>query len=107
MFALSQLSVLERERLFKTLRINITHHSNAIEGLTLSFGETKALLESGKTANNKPIDEQLVVLGFANAYDVIIREASDKSRILESSFIKDIHYLIFENAFKVMLHLVG
>lgn len=107
MFALSQLSVLERERLFKTLRINITHHSNAIEGLTLSFGETKTLLESGKTANNKPLDEQLVVWGFANAYDVIIREASDKSRILESSFIKDIHYLIFENAFKVMPHLVA
>lgn len=56
MFVLSQLSVLERERFFKTLRINITHHSNAIEGLTLSFGETKTLLESGKTANNKPLD---------------------------------------------------
>ena len=42
---------------------------------------------------------------FANAYDVIIRETSDNSRILESSFIKDIYYLIFENAFKVMVHL--
>lgn len=103
---LSELSVLERESLFKILRISITHHSNAIEGISLSFGETKVLLETGKTANNKPIDEQLIVLGFAEAYDVVIREASDKNKMLDSSFIKDLHYLIFSNAQKVAPHLV-
>lgn len=107
MFILSKLSVLEREKLFKTLRINITHHSNALEGLTLSFGETKTLLEYEKTANNKSLDEQLIVLGFANAYNVVIREANNKNKILDSSFIKDIHYLIFENVMRIMPHLVA
>lgn len=106
MTALSKLSLLEREMLFKTLRISITHHSNAIEGISLNFGETKTLLETGKTANNKPIDEQLVILGFAEAYDVVIREANDKSKILDSSFIKDLHYLIFSNAQRISPNLV-
>lgn len=103
---LSDLSLLQREELFKTLRVSITHHSNAIEGISLSYGETKALLETGKTANNKPLDEQLVILGFAQAYDLIIREANDKNKILDSSFIKDLHFLIFSNAQKICPHLV-
>ncbi|MCR2063063.1 Fic family protein [Campylobacter helveticus] len=103
---LSDLSLLQREELFKTLRVSITHHSNAIEGISLSYGETKTLLETGKTANNKPLDEQLVILGFAQAYDLIIREANDKNKILDSSFIKDLHFLIFSNAQKICPHLV-
>lgn len=103
---LSELSLLEREELFKTLRVSITHHSNALEGTTLNYGETKTLLESGKTADNKPIDEQLIILGFAQAYDVVIREANDKNTTLNSAFIKDLHYLLFTNAQKVATHLV-
>ncbi len=101
MKSLSELSLLQREELFKTLRVSITHHSNALEGISLNYGETKTLLETGKTAHNKPIDEQLIILGFAEAYDMIIREANDKSKILDSSFIKDLHYLIFSNAYKI------
>jgi len=48
-----------------------------MEGTTLSFGETKELLEHGNTAGDKPLSEQLVILGFAKAYDVIIREATN------------------------------
>ena len=98
---LNQLSLKEREKLFRELRVSITHHSNAIEGTTLSFGETKELLEFGYTASHKPLSEQLVILGFAKAYDVIIREASNPNNILNSSFIKDIHSIMFEDAMKV------
>ncbi|PAF44475.1 Fic family protein [Helicobacter sp. 11S02596-1] len=98
---LSELSLLEREELFKTLRVNITHHSNAIEGTTLTYGETKQLLENGITAPNKRMDEQLVILGFAQAYDMVIREASNTNKLLDTSFIKDLHYLIFSNAYKI------
>ena len=98
---LNELSLKEREELFRQLRISITHHSNAIEGTTLSFGETKELLELGHTAGQKPLGEQLVILGFAKAYDVIIREASNKENLIDSSFIKDIHAIIFEDALQV------
>jgi Fic family protein len=98
---LNQLTLKQREELFRQLRISITHHSNAIEGTTLSFGETKELLEHGNTAGEKPLAEQLVILGFAKAYDVIIREATNPHNIIDSSFIKDIHSIMFEDALKV------
>ncbi len=98
---LNELTLKQREKLFRELRVLITHHSNAMEGATLSFGETKELLEHGNTADSKPLAEQLVVLGFAKAYDVIVREASNKDNAIDSSFIKDIHSIMFENAFGV------
>ncbi len=98
---LDELSLKQREELFRQLRISITHHSNAMEGTTLSFGETKELLELGHTAGHKPLGEQLVILGFAKAYDVIVREATNPNNIITSSFIKDIHAITFEDALKV------
>jgi Fic family protein len=98
---LNNLTLKQREKLFRQLRISITHHSNAMEGATLSFGETKELLEHGNTARDKPLYEQLVILGFAKAYDVIVREATNKENIIDSSFIKDIHAIMFEDALKV------
>lgn len=98
---LSSLSLRQKEQLFRELRISITHHSNAIEGISLSFGETKALLENGTTAGGKPLSEQLIVLGFAKAYDVVVREANNPNMKVTSSFIKDLHYVMFEDALKV------
>ncbi len=101
MYKLNKLTLKQREELFRQLRISITHHSNAIEGTTLSFGETKELLELGHTAGHKPLGEQLVILGFAKAYDVIVREAQNPANIIDSNFIKDIHAIMFEDALKV------
>ena len=98
---LNELTLKQREELFRQLRISITHHSNAMEGTTLSFGETKELLVKGNTAKDKPLHEQLVILGFAKAYDVIVREASNKDNVIDSGFIKDIHAIMFEDALKV------
>ena len=98
---LSELTLKQREELFRQLRISITHHSNAMEGTTLSFGETKELLELGRTAGHKPLGEQLVILDFAKAYDVIIREAANKENVIDSDFIKDIHAIMFEDALKI------
>ena len=40
-------------------------------------------------------------MGFAKAYDVIVREATNPHSIIDSSFIKDIHAIMFEDALKV------
>ena len=101
MYQLNELTLKQREELFRQLRISITHHSNAIEGTTLSFGETKELLELGRTAGHKPLGEQLVILGFAKAYDVVVREAQNPANLIDSSFIKDIHTIMFDDALKV------
>ncbi|TSA80802.1 Fic family protein [Helicobacter mehlei] len=98
---LGDLSLLQREQLFRTLRVTLTHHSNAIEGLSLQLGETKQLLDKGLTAPNKPLHEQLIILGFANAYDLVVREASNKDMLLTTDFIKDLHYLLFKTALEI------
>ena len=98
---LNQLTLKQREELFRQLRISITHHSNAMEGTTLSFGETKELLELGHTAGHKPLGEQLVILGFAKAYDVIVRESQNPYNLIDSSLIKDIHAIMFEDTLKI------
>ena len=103
---LSQLSYKEREKLFRRLRISFTYHSSAIEGTTLTFGETKELLEKGYTAGHKPLWEQLVILGHAKAYDMVVREASNPNRILDTEFIKDLHALLFEDALRVVYEYV-
>jgi Fic family protein len=101
MIKLSQLTALEKNDLFARLRTNFTHHSNAIEGISLTFGETKKLLESGMTAGNKPLHEQLIVLGFAEAFDYVVRESSNSSSKLDTSLIKDIHAILFSKALRV------
>jgi len=97
---LSELNIVQRNNIFSVLRVEITHHSNKIEGITLDYGETKKLLENGITAYNKPLSDHLITLGFANAYDEILRNSYSNGK-LTSSYIKDIHTLIFDEALKI------
>lgn len=97
---LSKLSASERRELFAYLRTAITHHSNAMEGVSLTYGETKRLLEDGITAPSKPLSDHLVTLGFANAFDEVVLESYAKQP-LTSSFIKDIHATLFKSALAV------
>lgn len=98
---LSDLTTIQKNDLFNTLRVSLTHHSSAIEGISLTFGETKRLLEYGMTAESKPLHEQLVIIGFASAFDFVIREANNTSSELDSNFIKDIHAILFDKALSV------
>lgn len=97
---LSEINVSDRSNLFDYLRTAITHHSNKIEGITLTYGETENLLKYGTTANNKPLDEQLIILGFAKCYDEVIRSGFANIKIT-SKFIKDLHYLMFKDALEI------
>lgn len=98
---LSELTTIQKNDLYRSLRVSITHHSNAIEGLTLTYGETKKLLETGVTAPNKPLHEQLVILGFADAFDFVVREAENTGHRFDDDFIKDIHAILFDKALKI------
>ncbi|PMC18232.1 Fic family protein [Oligella urethralis] len=94
---LSELTSSERRELFAYLRTAITHHSNAMEGVSLTYGETKRLLEEGFTAPNKPLSDHLIILGFANAFDEVVLESYARQP-LTTSFIKDLHATLFKTA---------
>ncbi len=68
-----------RDALLAQLRNLWTHTSTAIEGNTLTLGETAFVLEEGLTISGKPLKDHEEVVGHARAidfvYDLIRRES--------------------------------
>ncbi len=70
----SFLQSLSKERqlaVLKQLRDLWTHTSTALEGNTLSLGDTHFLLEEGLTVSGKPLKDHQEVVGHAKAIDII------------------------------------
>jgi Fic family protein len=69
-----------RDALLAQLRNLWTHTSTAIEGNTLTLGETAFVLEEGLTISGKPLKDHEEVVGHARAIDLVydlIRKKSD------------------------------
>ena len=60
-----------RDQLLKRLSAEWTHESTAIEGNTLTLGETHKVLELGLTIGGKPLRDHQEVYGHARAIDLI------------------------------------
>ncbi len=84
-------------RLLTALRLDweVTHtyHSNAIEGNTLTLGETKAILLDGITIGGKPLREHLEVVNHRSAMRLMTKLAMQKSALLETEIL-ELHKLI-------------
>ncbi len=87
------LSAGELRELQKSLRVMEVYNSNAIEGNTLTLGETKLVIEDGITIWGKTIREMHEAENLAKAIDQMLAwtlEISEKS-------ICEIHWLIMKN----------
>ncbi len=62
-----------RDALVKQIAAVWTHDSTALEGNTLTLGETVKVLELGLTINGKPLREHQEVYGHARAIELIYR----------------------------------
>jgi Fic family protein len=62
-----------RNQLLKRLAAEWTHESTAIEGNTLTLGETVKILELGLTIGGKPLRDHQEVYGHARAIDLIYK----------------------------------
>jgi len=62
-----------RDALLAQLRNLWTHSSTALEGNTLTLGETAFVLEEGLTISGKPLKDHVEVTGHARAIDLIYR----------------------------------
>jgi Fic family protein len=68
------------DALLAQLRNLWTHTSTAIEGNTLTLGETAFVLEEGLTISGKPLKDHEEVVGHARAIELVydlIRKKSD------------------------------
>jgi len=68
---MGELENYELEALLQQLKVVWTYHSNAIEGNTLSKGDTSFIIENGLTVQGKSIAEHNQVLGHVKAIDLI------------------------------------
>jgi Fic family protein len=80
-----------RRSLLNQLRDLWTHNSTAIEGNTLTLGDTHFVLEEGLTISGKPLKDHQEVIGHAKAIELLYRGLSEP---LSESFVFDLHKAI-------------
>lgn len=77
------------------LRALWTYHSNAIEGSTLTLGDTIFFLQEGLTVQGKPLKDFLDAQNHAQAVDYLFEVVSDQRPVTEG-LIKEINALLLQ-----------
>jgi len=78
------------------LEIDEVHNSTAIEGNSLTLGETALVLQKGLTVSGKPLKDHLEIKGYDDAYKYIKSIYAQTEKITEN-LIFNIHRLIFKH----------
>ncbi len=81
------------EELRNFYMVNLTYHSNAIEGNTLTLHETEMVLSQGITVGGKTLVEHLEVIGHRDAMNYM-EELSQLEVPIGAREIEDLHSLI-------------
>ena len=91
----------EREgRIMQKFRLDWNYHSNHLEGNSLTYGETKALILFGITAQGKPLKDHLEMTGHNEAIKWI-EEVVKEERPLTENFIRQLHELLLKEPYQV------
>lgn len=77
--------------------ISATHNSNAIEGNTFTYDETKLLLEKGITSSVRSFREHEDIVGYKRGFDFLY-EALKQGTEVSEDFIKRIHSFVQQGA---------
>ena len=73
--------------------IVVTHSSNALEGNTFTFDETRLLLEKGITSVARTFHEHEDIVGYKAGYDFLYA-AAKQNQIIDEDFIKKLHSFV-------------
>ena len=81
------------------LRLESNYHSNAIEGNTLTLGETCSLILHGLTAHGKPLRDHLDIQGHDSAVKAIEAAVKEEQGLTEV-FIRNLHRVVLKEPYK-------
>ena len=81
------------------LRLEANYNSNAIEGNTLTYGETRSLILHGLTAQGKPMRDHLDIEGHDTAVKAIEDAISDDHELNEV-FIRNLHRILLKEPYE-------
>jgi Fic family protein len=90
----------QEQRIMQKLRLDWNYHSNALEGNTLSLGETRAFLLHGITAKGKPFRDYLDIKGHNEAI-VYLEEFIRGRHLLTEADIREIHKILLVEPYEV------
>ena len=86
-------------RIGQKLRIEWNYHSNAIEGNSLTLGETRSLILHGLTAQGKPLRDHLDIEGHDEAVKAI-EDAVKSNEAFNQVFIRNLHTVLLKEPYE-------
>ena len=86
-------------RIEQKLRLDLNYHSNAIEGNSLTLGETKSLILHGLTARGKPMRDHLDIEGHNDAVKAI-EDSVKTDEALNEVFIRNLHRVLLKEPYE-------
>ena len=86
-------------RIEQKLRLDSNYHSNAIEGNSLTLGETRSLILHGLTAHGKPMRDHLDIEGHDEAVKAI-EDAVKRNEELNEVFIRHLHKVLLKEPYE-------
>lgn len=95
--ALRPLAPEQEARVLQKFRLDWNYNSNAIEGNSLTLGETRSLLLHGLTAEGKPLRDHLDIKGHDEAVRGLEEIVHDE-RPLTEQFIREMHQVLLGEA---------
>jgi len=97
---LRPIDVEQEKRIMQKFRLDWNYHSNHLEGNSLNYGETRALLLFGITAQGKPLKDHFEITGHNEAIDWVI-DMVKGNRSLTENFIRELHQLLLKEPYEV------
>ena len=88
-------------RVEQKLRIESNYHTNAIEGNSLTLGETRSLILHGLTAHGKPMRDHLDIEGHDDAVKGIEFAIKEEHGLTEA-FIRSLHQVLLKEPYEVL-----
>jgi hypothetical protein len=98
--ALRPLDPALEKRILDKFRLEWNYHSNALEGNTLSLGETRAFLLEGITAQGKPFKDYLDIKGHDEAIDYLVGFLQNDESLTEVD-IRRLHEILLVEPYHV------
>lgn len=87
-------------RIMQKFRLDWNYHSNHLEGNSLTYGETKALILFGVTAQGKPLQDHFEITGHNEAINWVI-DVVKGDYPLNENFIRELHTLLLKAPYEV------
>lgn len=81
-------------KIWQKFRLDWNYHSNAIEGNSLTFGETLVFLREGLTAKGKPLKDHLDMKGHNEVIEYLFDLIKNKDYELSEHDIRNLHTML-------------